>query len=54
MVNDLESVNRGQDCLPAFAGVAELVDAMDLKSISTYMEYRFDSGPRQFKHLFVY
>ena len=43
-----------QNCLPAFAGVAELVDAMDLKSISTYMEYRFDSGPRQFRHLFVY
>ena len=32
---------------PLFAGVAELVDAMDLKSISTNMEYRFDSGPRQ-------
>lgn len=34
--------------------MAELVDAMDLKSISTYMEYRFDSGPRQLKHLFAY
>ncbi len=31
-----------------FAGVAELADARDLKSLDPYRSYRFDSGPRHY------
>ena len=30
------------------AGVAELADARDLKSLDPYRSYRFDSGPRHY------
>ena len=37
---------------PIFAGVAELADARDLKSLEEWSSYRFDSGLRH--HFFCY